>query len=109
MKYKVLVLLLLLLAGSALQSQDWLGSDKIAHFGTSMFFTCYTIGSSNDIFGVNVDNSRMLGMGVTLSLGLGKEGFDRYIQQEKWSWEDIVWDVAGIACGLVILNNQIME
>jgi putative lipoprotein len=108
LKNKIIVLIVLLLAGSLLHCHDWLGSDKIAHFGTSMFLTSYTSGCSNDILGETRENSQYLGVGLTLSLGLGKEGFDRYIQNEKWSWEDLAWDLAGIACGLVI-NNQIME
>jgi len=109
LKYKIIVLVVLLVMGSLLHCHDWLGSDKIAHFGSSMFLTCYTTGFSRDIMGESRDNSYYLGVGMTLSLGLGKEGFDRYIQNEKWSWEDLAWDLAGIACGLVIINNQIME
>ncbi|MCF7911692.1 MAG: hypothetical protein K9M99_04130 [Candidatus Cloacimonetes bacterium] len=108
MKFKILILIMLL-AGSLLYGNDWLGRDKVAHFSTSMFLTCYTCGGSNDLLGESRDNSFLLGTGITFSIGLGKEGFDLFVQKEKWSWEDLVWDVAGIACGLAIVNNQIME
>jgi len=109
LKYKVLILLVILLAGSILHGNDWLGKDKIAHFSSSVAVTCWSVGISNDIIGESKDSSRLMGAGFTLSLGLVKEGYDRYIQKKKWSWEDLVWDMAGITCGLILINNQIIE
>lgn len=109
MKYKVLILFLILLAGSILYGNDWLGKDKIAHFSSSVVITCWSAGMSDDIFGESKANSRFMGAGFTLSLGLVKEGYDCYIQKKKWSWEDLVWDMAGITCGLILINNQIIE
>jgi len=109
LKYRIITLLILLLAVSILHGHDWLGKDKIAHFSSSVAFTCWSVGMSNDIFGESKDNSRSMGVGFTLSLGLAKEGYDRYIQNKKWSWEDLVWDMAGITCGLILINNQMIE
>lgn len=109
MKYKVVILLVILLAGSILHGNDWLGKDKIAHFSSSIVLTCWSEGLSSDFFDESKDSSRLMGAGFTLSLGLCKEGYDRYIQKTKWSWEDLVWDMAGITCGLILINNQIIE
>ncbi|MDP8220911.1 MAG: hypothetical protein P9X26_06170 [Candidatus Stygibacter frigidus] len=109
MKYSIILMLIVLLAGSNLHGHDWLGKDKIAHFSSSIVLTCWSVGMSEDILGENKSNSRIMGSGFTLSLGLVKEGYDRYIQHKKWSWEDLVWDMAGIAGGLILINNQMIE
>ncbi len=109
MKYKKIFLLIILLTGCMLYSHDWLGRDKVAHFSTSLFLTCWSYGLSQDIFEQKSNDSRYLAVGVTLSMGLGKEGSDRYIRKGKWSWEDLVWDAGGILCGLVLINNKIIE
>jgi uncharacterized protein YfiM (DUF2279 family) len=104
----LIVLIILLIIGNTVSADNFLGKDKIAHFSSSMFLVCWTSGFSNDIGQMNSDQSRFAGVGITLALGIGKEGSDRFIKKEQWGWCDLVWDVMGIGCGLIILNNGLI-
>ena len=102
----LIVVIILLMIGSNISADNFWGKDKIAHFSSSMFLVCWTSGFGYDIGQMNRDQSRFVGVGVTLALGIGKEGSDRFIKKEQWGWCDLVWDVMGIGCGLVILNQS---
>lgn len=104
-----MILLIILFAGVILEAHDWLGRDKAAHFTTSVFLTCYSYGICRDSFGNTDSSSRLCSAGISISLGLGKEYYDRGKPQGRWSWEDLAWDAAGICCGLVLINNNIMK
>jgi VanZ family protein len=53
------------------------------------------------VFGVNV----WLATGITLCIGILKELFDCYITGVGFSWSDILFDVIGIACGLLFCGG----
>jgi uncharacterized protein YfiM (DUF2279 family) len=109
LKSKLIVGLVVLLAVNTVSAENWLGKDKVAHFGSSLFLTCYIYGLNHDIAEVQADSSRMTGAGISLSLGLSKEWLDSRKINNRWSWADLVWDAAGICCGLVLINNKIIR
>lgn len=106
LKQWILIFLLLILAGSSTFGDTLLGRDKIAHFSTSMYMFCWNRGFGEDILEMNSSDSRCFGVGIALALGFGKEGSDLWVRKTEWSWGDIVWDVMGIGCGLVVINNN---
>jgi len=107
MKWLV-VLVILILLGSSISADNFWGKDKVAHFSSSMFLVCWSSGFGSDIGQMNNTESRFLGVGVTLALGIGKEGSDRFIRNTQWGWCDLVWDVMGIGCGLIVINNGLI-
>jgi uncharacterized protein YfiM (DUF2279 family) len=109
LNYRIIVVIILLLMSGILNCHDWLGRDKLAHFSSSLFITGYSYSAAGNVFGASEARSRQIGVSIALGMGFGKEASDRYVSRGKWSWEDIVWDAAGIACGLVLINNKIID
>ena len=46
--------------------------------------------------------SAIVGFGVSLAVGIGKEFYDRFKQKETFDWGDIKADIIGALCGSVI-------
>ena len=44
---------------------------------------------------------RAAGRGIlfTMSIGAGKETFDKYIKKTHWDWEDMTWNLIGSTLG----------
>jgi putative lipoprotein len=82
-------------AGTA---DPWFGRDKALHFSASAALASggYAAGA---IFSDSVEARLMVGAGLALGAGVGKEVFDRYGGGDP-SWRDLTWDVVGTACGL---------
>lgn len=69
-----------------------IGKDKVLHFGGS------TLGTI--ILGTFLDP--LTAGGIMLGIGVGKEIFDSFQNNNKFDIKDIVADAAGIATGLSI-------
>lgn len=74
----------------------YIGKDKIIHAAVCMaaviiagLATCW----------ISVGASIGFGMGLAIGLGFGKEYGDSKATGDKWSWGDIVADLAGTAIG----------
>ena len=106
---RIVLLLLVILAVNSLEGNEWLSNDEAAHFFSSMFLTYYSYGISSDVFRKEEIGSRSIGAGFTLSLGLLKEAYDSNKPKNRWDWRDLTWDVAGIVCGLIMINNKVLE
>ncbi len=103
---KLIVIFFILLFCSTIQARsNWLGKDKILHLTGSAFITYWNYGISHDIFYNPKKNSIVISVSITSILGIGKETSDRYLKKSKWSWQDLVYDAAGISLGLVLINN----
>lgn len=105
MKKIFLIFMLSIIAFSLFAGSQWFGKDKIMHFSGSAFLTCWSYGISNDIIENSRENSAIFCVGFSMFLGAGKEVSDKYLKKTKWSWHDLAYDLAGICCGLVIINN----
>ena len=76
----------------------WLGRDKGQHFAAAFLISAGG-GSMLRQNGMDASDAGFAGFGVALSMGLGKEWYDRSVRRSFWSWRDLVWDVAGAAAG----------
>ena len=106
MKKIILILVLTGLFLSLSAASEWLGKDKIMHFAGSAFLTYWNYGVSRDIMENSKTQSVFFSVSITSVLGFGKETSDKYLKRTKFSWKDIVYDLAGISAGLVIINNS---
>ena len=102
----VILLLIFLCVYSFLSADNFLGKDKVMHFTSSAFITCWNYGFSKDILSFSERKSMIISINFTGILGFGKEFSDKYIKKTKFSWKDITYDLAGIALGTVIINNS---
>jgi uncharacterized protein YfiM (DUF2279 family) len=89
-----------------LNLQDkWIAWDKVEHLGISAFFSATIYNVSHDFYYNDRKSSLYLSSGLTFSLGLGKEFYDRDIRKTKFSYKDLIADVLGIGLGLWIATR----
>jgi uncharacterized protein YfiM (DUF2279 family) len=81
-------------------TQDrWFGEDKLKHFALSYMITVG--GYAGARFVAGHDESVLIGAGVGLAAGVAKELYDRKTNRSA-SLRDLLWDVAGVATGMII-------
>ncbi len=103
---KILLLLIIFLLFSCLQAENlWLGKDKVMHFTGSAFLTFWNYGFSQDILENSNEESLYFSISFTALLGTGKEYSDKRSKSTGWSWPDLTYNLAGIALGMVLINN----
>lgn len=105
MKIIMIVLIFFLLCVHLNAENPWLGKDKAAHFSYSAFLTYWNYGMSKDFMQYSHRTSLIVSINLTAVLGLSKELSDLKISKSIWSWHDLVYDLAGIGCGLILINN----
>ncbi len=79
---------------------DWWGHDKALHFGVSTALSASTYAVSASFFDARYP-PLLLGAGLSLTLGAGKELAD-LAGFGTPSWKDFAWDVIGTTAGLVL-------
>ncbi|MCD4820039.1 MAG: hypothetical protein K8S23_15250 [Candidatus Cloacimonetes bacterium] len=102
---KIAIFLIILLSFSLLNAKQLISGDKVMHFTSSAFITCWNYGFSRDILDQNHQKSLVFAVSLTGSLGFGKEVSDKHLKKTYFSWKDITFDLAGIALGMIIINN----
>jgi putative lipoprotein len=103
---KILLFLIIFLLFSCLQAESrWLGKDKVMHLTGSVFLTYWNYGFSQDILENSNEESLYFSISFTALLGAGKEYNDKRSKFTGWSWPDMAYDLAGIALGMVLINN----
>ncbi len=105
MKKIVILFIILILFVSLSAESKWFGKDKIMHLSSSAFLTCWSYGISNDILDRSRDDSIIFAVSFTAALGTGKEYNDKKSKKTCWNWKDIVYNIAGISLGMIIINN----
>jgi uncharacterized protein YfiM (DUF2279 family) len=83
----------------------WIAWDKLEHLGISAFFSATLYNVSHDFYYNDRKSSIYLSSGLTFTLGLGKEFYDRDIRQTKFSYKDLTADILGIGLGLLIATR----
>jgi uncharacterized protein YfiM (DUF2279 family) len=80
----------------SLPPDEWLAADKAAH----VFAGFWSAGAGYAAAGgldVDRDGRRTAAITVGIAAGLAKEAFDRWAQEERFSWKDLAADGVGIA------------
>jgi uncharacterized protein YfiM (DUF2279 family) len=83
----------------------WIAWDKLEHLGISAFFSATLYNVSHDFYYNDRKSSLYLSSGLTFSLGLGKEFYDRDIRKTRFSYKDLTADILGIGLGLWIATR----
>jgi len=79
----------------------WLAPDKPAHVFAGYFAAGATWGAA-DRLGADRSERRAAALASGIGAGILKEAFDRWVQDERFSWKDLVADAAGIALFLAV-------
>lgn len=82
----------------------WWGEDKAQHFAV-----CGLAGAAASFAARNNDfsdgRSFLIGAGVAVGLGVGKETYDARVKRMYFSGKDLVWDLlGGVAGSLVVIG-----
>ncbi len=83
---------------------SFFASDKVQHFMVSLMSTVF-FSKLLQKAGNEKSDARIAGGGISFALGLGKEFRDSTRKNNHFSWKDLAADVAGIAIGLVLVNQ----
>lgn len=82
----------------------WFATDKAHHFLVSAFMTAAVNYTTREEISLDRDASQHISIGISLSVGLGKEIFDGTIRKRHFSYKDLVADCAGIVVGILLFN-----
>ena len=93
----------LLLLAFPLAADGWFGADKMKHFFMSAFIQSLTY-SSVRAAGASHDGAYLSATAATVGFGVGREIYDGRVKR-AFSYKDLVWDGAGLAAGMVLVNN----
>jgi uncharacterized protein YfiM (DUF2279 family) len=89
---------------SVVSSSKWFAPDKGRHLVGSMISTVFIGKLSQQRFDQSMDNARVWGAGMTLSLGVAKEIFDSQSQGNWFDFKDLAVNMVGIAIGILLLG-----
>jgi putative lipoprotein len=87
------------------QPDRWLGKDKCKHFLLSGFWSGLGYLVTRRHFGNTEETSFYVSGGVVLSLGVTKEIRDSFQPDNRFSCRDLLFDLAGVGCGLLIASR----
>lgn len=87
-------------------SDPWLGKDKFDHFLASAFLTCLAYHAGRNSVALEHKNAISYASGITLSLGLGKEIWDKKSKRGHPSLCDLLADISGVALGFLICSQM---
>ena len=83
-------------------SDPWWGEDKAQHFAV-----CALAGAATALAAQQNDLSDgrtfLIGTGVAVGLGVGKETYDARIKRTYFSGKDLVWEFVGGAVGSMVV------
>jgi uncharacterized protein YfiM (DUF2279 family) len=82
----------------------WFGRDKAQHFVVSFLTTGAVSYSARRRWNCTRPQGVEWGLGLTLSLGVGKEIRDRFHPDSRASLRDLAADLLGAACGVLLVS-----
>lgn len=81
----------------------WFGADKMKHFFMSAFIQSMAYSSARAV-GASHDGAFVSATAATVGFGIGREIYDGRVKR-AFSYKDLVWDGAGLAAGIVLVNK----
>jgi putative lipoprotein len=86
-----------------LAADKWFGADKMKHFFMSAFIQSMAYSSARAA-GASHDGAFVSATAATVGFGIGREIYDGRVKK-AFSYKDLVWDGAGLAAGVVLVNK----
>lgn len=107
---KLITAILVILSASQIstaaekKTDRWFGKDKFQHFGYSAFLSggSYTVAYRH--FERRSEDSFVISIGLTFSLGAAKEYIDYREPGRTSSYKDLAWDIAGALTGAIVAS-----
>jgi uncharacterized protein YfiM (DUF2279 family) len=82
----------------------FVGEDKFKHFVTSFIVTSLAASGARAA-GLDHDSALMVGVGSGAAVGVAKELHDRGREGSTASFNDIVWDLAGVGTAAAVQSR----
>jgi len=86
-----------------LAADGWFGADKMKHFFMSAFIQSMAYSSARAA-GASHDGAFVSATAATVGFGIGREVYDGRVKK-AFSYKDLVWDGAGLAAGIALVNK----
>jgi len=83
----------------------FLARDKLKHFIGSMITSAFFYRLSEENFAWSQTGAICFGIGITASIGIGKEVYDSQKRGGRFSWKDLLADGLGIFTGILIATQ----
>ena len=83
----------------------WMGRDKCKHFLLSGFWSGLGYLLSRRHFENTEGTSLQISGGIVFSLGVTKEIRDSFQPDNRFSYRDLLFDLAGVGCGLLVASR----
>ncbi|HEY0020710.1 MAG TPA: hypothetical protein VGC13_30705 [Longimicrobium sp.] len=83
---------------------SFFGEDKFKHLVTSFIVTSLAASGARAA-GLDHDSALMVGVGTGAAVGIGKELRDRGREGATASFNDIVWDLAGVGAAAAVQSR----
>ena len=93
----------LLVLSFPLAADGWFGADKMKHFFMSAFIQSMAYGSARAA-GASHDGAFVSATAATVGFGIGRAIYDGRVKK-AFSYKDLVWDGAGLAAGMALVNK----
>lgn len=87
------------------QPDPFFGEDKLKHFVTSFIVTSLAASGARAA-GLDHDTALMVGVGTGAAAGVAKELSDRGREGSTASFNDIVWDLAGVGAAAAVQSRS---
>lgn len=86
------------------EADEWLGSDKVKHFGASFLLVVLGKVGSKEVLKFDRAASSISAVGSALLIGFAKEVIDDLNSKNIFSLKDLVADLLGIALAVLLLS-----
>lgn len=86
------------------RDDKWFAEDKYKHFLVTTAISAAIASAARHNGNENCD-AALIGFSVTLTIGAGKEIYDKRKRGTFYSYRDMVWDTAGSATGSLLGSN----
>lgn len=101
--YLLCVLVALPSCASNLAKLDFIvADDKIKHLSATIGISAATAAYYRRDRNKNRCNAAAMGFGISMSIGAGKEIYDKQVKKTRWDWDDMVWNFIGSSVGSIL-------
>ncbi|MFV2056935.1 MAG: hypothetical protein ACC707_10730 [Thiohalomonadales bacterium] len=105
--FKAILLLFLLPSIIACAHQNdvkkyTIAPDKIKHFSVSLGISAASAAHYKHKNDADACKSAAIGFGLSMSVGIGKETYDKFIKKTFWDWGDMAANLVGSTLGSLL-------
>ena len=90
---------------ASLQRDRWLGADKLKHLAAGTAIAAGSTYAAREA-GADIEDARAIGVTMVITVGAGKELYDRDVKKTFWSWQDMSWNLIGALLGSYLVRES---